>query len=141
ALYEPQLRQGELRGGQQLEAPPVRRALHVLSVRPHGLGARCLLPALLVAGGGAALCAARPEPPADVEARIGALLARMTLEEKLGQLQQLDGEAQGVYRPEHLDLARRGLLGSTLNVRGAANVNARQRAAVERARLQVPRSF
>src|SRR4051794_1934554 len=46
----------------------------------------------------------------DVEQRINALLARMTLEEKLGQLQQLDGEANGNYRPEHLDLVRKGLL-------------------------------
>ena len=52
----------------------------------------------------------------DVEQRINALLARMTLEEKLGQLQQLDGEANGNYRPEHIELVRRGLLGSTLNV-------------------------
>src|SRR5262249_35682848 len=50
-------------------------------------------------------------------------------------------EAQGAYRPEHLDLARRGLLGSTLNVRGAANVNALQRAAVEQSRLKIPLIF
>lgn len=31
---------------------------------------------------------------ADVEARIDALLGRMTLDEKLGQLQQLDGFAE-----------------------------------------------
>ncbi len=49
----------------------------------------------------------------NVEARINALLARMTLEEKLGQLQQLDGEANGNFRPEHLQLAREGKLGST----------------------------
>ena len=55
----------------------------------------------------------------NVEARINALLARMTLEEKLGQLQQLDGEGNGDFRPEHLELIRKGLLGSTLNVRGA----------------------
>ncbi len=34
---------------------------------------------------------------AGIEKRIDALLARMTLEEKLGQLQQLDGEANGKY--------------------------------------------
>src|SRR5690349_25113885 len=51
-----------------------------------------------------------------VENRIDALISRMTLEEKLGQLQILDGEANGNYRPEHIDLVRRGLLGSTLNV-------------------------
>src|SRR5439155_1259262 len=55
----------------------------------------------------------------DVENRVDSLLARMTLDEKLGQLQQLDGLADGRFRPEHLELARRGLLGSTLNVRGA----------------------
>ena len=35
-----------------------------------------------------------------MEARIDALLARMTLQEKLGQLQQLDGTAEGAPRPE-----------------------------------------
>src|ERR1051325_11095711 len=45
---------------------------------------------------------------ADIEKKIDALLARMTLEEKLGQLQQLDGEANGNFRPEHLELVRKG---------------------------------
>jgi hypothetical protein len=53
-----------------------------------------------------------------VERRINALIAQMTLAEKLGQLQQLDGEANGLARPEHFEMARKGLLGSTLNVRG-----------------------
>ncbi len=48
-----------------------------------------------------------------IERQVNALLAKMTLAEKLGQLQQLDGEANGKYRPEHLELARKGLLGST----------------------------
>ena len=77
----------------------------------------------------------------DVEQRINALLARMTLEEKLGQLQQLDGEANGNYRPEHRDLVRKGLLGSTLNVRGAARTNELQRIAVEESRLKIPVLF
>lgn len=71
------------------------------------------------------------------ERRIDQLIAKMTLAEKLGQLQQLDGEANGKYRPEHLDLARKGLLGSTLNVRGAAMTNGLQRAALE-SRLKIP---
>ncbi len=78
---------------------------------------------------------------ADIEKRINALLARMTLEEKLGQLQQLDGEANGNYRPEHLDLVRRGLLGSTLNVRGARRVNELQRIAMNESRLKIPMLF
>lgn len=78
---------------------------------------------------------------ADIEARIDALLARMTLEEKIGQLQQLDGEANGNARPEHAGLARKGRLGSTLNVRGAARVNALQKVAVEESRLKIPLIF
>ena len=55
----------------------------------------------------------QPLPPTrrehqNVEARINALLAKMTLAEKLGQLQQLDGEANGNFRPEHLEMVRQG---------------------------------
>src|SRR5262245_17017041 len=83
---------------------------------------------------------ARPSQ-SDIEGRIDALLARMTIEEKLGQLQILDGEANGNYRPEHLDLIRKGLLGSTLNVRGAKRANELQRIAVEQSRLKIPVLF
>jgi beta-glucosidase len=76
-----------------------------------------------------------------VEARVTRLLRQMTLEEKIGQLQQLDGEVDGRFRPEHLELARQGRLGSTLNVRGAANVNELQKAAVEGSRLRIPLLF
>jgi beta-glucosidase len=77
----------------------------------------------------------------NVEARINALLARMTLEEKLGQLQQLDGEANGNYRPEHLQMVREGRLGSTLNVRGAQKTNQLQRIALTESRLKIPLIF
>lgn len=77
----------------------------------------------------------------DIEKRIDELLARMTLEEKLGQLQMLDGTGEGDYRPEHADLARKGLLGSTLNVRGAKRTNQLQRIAVEESRLKIPILF
>jgi beta-glucosidase len=77
----------------------------------------------------------------DVERKIDALLAQMTLEEKLGQLQQLDGHADGRYREEHVDLIRKGLLGSTLNVRGAARTNELQRIAMEKSRLKIPVLF
>jgi len=65
----------------------------------------------------------------------------MTLAEKLGQLQQLDGEGGGNYRPEHVDLVRKGLLGSTLNVRGAAKTNELQRVAMTESRLKIPLLF
>lgn len=77
----------------------------------------------------------------NVEAKVNALLARMTLAEKLGQLQQLDGEGDGNFRPEQVDLLRKGLLGSTLNVRGARRTNELQRAAIEGSRLKIPNLF
>ncbi|HWN11344.1 MAG TPA: beta-glucosidase BglX [Pyrinomonadaceae bacterium] len=78
---------------------------------------------------------------ANIERRIDNLLTRMTPAEKLGQLQQLDGEANGNFRPEHLDLVRKGLLGSTLNVRGAARTNQLQRVAMNESRLKIPLLF
>ena len=81
------------------------------------------------------------QQPRDVESRVNALLAQMTLEEKLGQLQQLDGEGNGNFRPEHVELVRKGLLGSTLNVRGAQRTNQLQRVAMNESRLKIPLLF
>jgi beta-glucosidase len=78
---------------------------------------------------------------ANNEKRINDILARMTLAEKLGQLQQLDGEGNGNFRPEHRDLVRQGLLGSTLNVRGVQRTNELQRIAMEESRLKIPLLF
>ena len=61
----------------------------------------------------------------------------MTLAEKLGQLQQLDGDYKGFARPDEIELAKKGLLGSTLNVRGAKYTNELQRAALQ-SRLKIP---
>jgi beta-glucosidase len=77
----------------------------------------------------------------DFESRINALLAKMTLAEKLGQLQQLDGEANGNFRPEHREMIRKGLLGSTLNVRGAQKTNELQAIALKESRLKIPVLF
>src|SRR5215208_5194611 len=79
--------------------------------------------------------------PRDIEQSVNSLLSQMTLEEKLGQLQQLDGEGNGNFRPEHLDLIRKGLLGSTLNVRGAQRTNQVQRVAMNESRLKIPVLF
>ena len=78
--------------------------------------------------------------PPDVEQRVNALLSQMTLEEKLGQLQQLDGD-NGNFRPEHVDLVRKGLLGSTLGVRGTRPTNELQRVAMNESRLKIPVLF
>ena len=77
----------------------------------------------------------------DVERRVEALLARMTLEEKLGQLQQSGGDIAGKAQPPLLEAARAGRLGSTLGVRGARNANELQRVAVEETRLKIPLIF
>ena len=104
----------------------------LLPLLPAGLAAALvLLPGVRLRAGDAG----GPNP---VEARVEGLLRQMTLEEKLGQLQQLDGAADGRIKPEQLALAAKGLLGSTLNVRGAANVNEIQRAAVDSSRLKIP---
>src|SRR5258707_14989094 len=75
------------------------------------------------------------------ERRINALLTRMTLAEKLWQLQQLDGEGDGNFRPEHRELVRQGLLGSTLNVRGVQRTNELQHIAMDESRLKIPLIF
>jgi beta-glucosidase len=77
----------------------------------------------------------------DVERKIDALVARMTLEEKLGQLQQSGGDVAGHANADIYDAARAGRLGSTLGVRGARNTNDLQRAAVEGSRLKIPLIF
>ncbi len=74
------------------------------------------------------------------EKKINALISRMTLAEKLGQLQQLDSEGNGSAHAEEFDMARKGLLGSTLGVRGAKFANELQRAALE-SRLKIPLLF
>ena len=100
-----------------------------------------ILPSLLIA---LTMCAAAgPAPPAhETERRVDGLLARMTLQEKVGQLQQLDS-IPNVWRvrDEHRDLIPRGLVGSFLNVRGARNINEAQRMAVEQSRLKIPLLF
>ena len=83
---------------------------------------------------------AHSQRPRDVEQRVNELVAKMTLEEKLGQLQQLDGEGTN-YRPEHVELVRKGLLGSTLGVRGAQHTNELQRVAMNESRLKIPVLF
>src|SRR5581483_11832176 len=66
-------------------------------------------------------------PKASVERRVADLLKRMTLEEKLGQLQQL-GAGDDTNVAELVRLARQGLVGGTLGAFGAAKFNEVQRA-------------
>lgn len=81
-------------------------------------------------------------PDAEVEAKIDAWLAKMTFEQKLGQLQQLDADfPSGKLTDEQLQMVREGRLGSTLNGRGAANTNAAQKVAMEESDLKIPLLF
>ena len=79
------------------------------------------------------------KPKISTEKRVADLLQRMTLAEKLGQMQQATGDT-----PPNRELTRRGLLGSLLNITGsqAPNLvqvaNAYQRLAVEETRLGIP---
>jgi beta-glucosidase len=71
--------------------------------------------------------------------KIDSLVARMTLEEKLGQLNQLSVDNQPT--PEQTDLVRKGLVGSFFNLTGAAATRDAQRIAVTESRLRIPLIF
>lgn len=80
-----------------------------------------------------------------IEKKVNELLARMTLEEKVGQMNQYVGfwdltgpapdSGDAAEKYEHL---RKGYVGSMLNVRGVENVRGVQKIAVEESRLGIP---
>lgn len=70
-----------------------------------------------------------------VERKIDDLLARMTLEEKIGQMNQLDLSWDESAKEE---LIRQGRAGSVFNIVGAKQINRLQRMAVEESRLGIP---
>ncbi len=73
----------------------------------------------------------------DIEGKVDALLKEMTLEEKIGQMSQVDPGVFGT--PEELKAAiKNGEIGSLLNVFGAENVNELQRTAIEESRMGIP---
>jgi beta-glucosidase len=77
----------------------------------------------------------RPEP-ATAE-RVETLLAQMTLDEKIGQMSQV--EAGHGYPPDYLgERLRTGRIGAVLNVVDVDAINELQRIAVEESRLGIP---
>ncbi|MEL6726866.1 MAG: beta-glucosidase BglX [Pseudomonadota bacterium] len=82
------------------------------------------------------------------EDRIDALLAKMTLEEKIGQLTQFSGFYDVTGPPPTGDreaqkhaLLKRGIIGSMLNVVGYEDIHTFQTYAVENSRLGIPMMF
>lgn len=80
-----------------------------------------------------------------IDGKIDTLLAVMTLEEKLGQLNQLSGgwnERTGERTSdEQKEMVRKGLVGSFLNIIGAEATRQVQQLAVEESRLGIPLLF
>ncbi len=81
----------------------------------------------------------------EIEKKIDSLLEKMTVEEKVGQMNQYNGfwdltgpapkEGSAETKYQHL---KNGWIGSMLNVRGVKNVRAVQKIAVEETRLGIP---
>ena len=79
------------------------------------------------------LCSCTPQSEED--RFIDDLLSRMTLEEKIGQMNQLDPSWDSEVKEQ---LIREGKVGSVFNIVGAEQVNRLQRMAVEQTRLGIP---
>ena len=83
-----------------------------------------------------------------IEKRVDSILSLMTIEEKVGQLNQYNGfwdvtgpaPKEGQAAKKYADL-KKGLVGSMLNVKGVADVKALQKIAVEQTRLGIPLLF
>lgn len=81
---------------------------------------------------------------AKLEQKVDALLRRMTLEEKVGQLVQYSAgqpTGPGTGRSDYGDMIGKGEVGSLLNVVSARKANEFQHIAVEKSRLHVPLLF
>ena len=105
---------------------------------------------LLVLGFGVLLAGAHANEQSELtrRAKIDALIAEMTLEEKAGQLTQFSdpGDITGPAPSGSRDKKKRkliksGVVGSVLNVVGVENVRVLQKIAVEESRLGIPMVF
>ena len=80
-----------------------------------------------------ALVSCQPQDP--IEKQIDHLLSQMTLEEKIGQMNQLDPSWSAEEKEAQI---REGLVGSIFNIVDPHEVNRLQRMAVEETRLGIP---
>jgi len=101
---------------------------------------------IAVVAGSMLLMSNKPVDP--LNKKVTALLAQMTLEEKIGQLNQLSnpyhqtGTGNTINRNEDFDeMIRKGEVGSFLNVVGVDETMRLQKIAVEKSRLGIPLIF
>jgi beta-glucosidase len=90
----------------------------------------------------------KPKIMSRLDSQVDSILRLMTLEEKIGQLNQYNGfwdltgpsprDGQAALKYEHL---KKGWVGSMLNIKGAENVRKIQQLAVEGSRLHIPLLF
>ncbi|HVM33303.1 MAG TPA: glycoside hydrolase family 3 N-terminal domain-containing protein, partial [bacterium] len=80
-----------------------------------------------------------PVAPSELDRKVNALLGKMTLDEKIGQMVQYNHWATASLEAKD-DLAR-GRVGSFLNTVGAKDTNELQKIAVEQSRLHIPLLF
>src|SRR5438309_4771149 len=81
---------------------------------------------------------------ASLDAKVEALLSKMTLEEKVGQLVQYSAgqpTGPGTGRTDYNDMIAKGQIGALFNISTAHETNAYQRVAVEKSRLHIPIIF
>jgi beta-glucosidase len=79
-----------------------------------------------------------------LEGRVEAILQRMTLEEKVGQLVQYSAgqpTGPGTGRSDYEDMIARGQIGSLFNVIDPHEINRYQKIAMEKSRLHIPILF
>lgn len=83
-----------------------------------------------------------------IESKVTDLLSKMTIDEKIGQLNQftshweMTGPApQASSEQEMLEMIKTGMVGSMLNVTGAEATRQAQKLAVENSRLKIPMIF
>ena len=81
----------------------------------------------------------------EIEKKIDVLMSKMTLEEKVGQMNQYNGfwdvtgpAPVGGTAEQKYENIKKGLVGSMLTVRGVKEVKAVQKIAVEQTRLEIP---
>jgi beta-glucosidase len=80
-----------------------------------------------------------------IEKKIDDLLSKMTLEEKIGQMNQYtgNGAATGPIKAREKDIEdlKKGYVGSMLNVIGAGNTREMQKLVMENSRMKIPLLF